>query len=424
MQTQNGSTATCNLFIIEINSRNYSKLKTLIYAVEKASLGLGQLPKSMEEANSLTINSSFLSHVATSTDELSPLIDPVSQETSNDLFSDALDEQLDMIVRFYAQKEENLYQRIEQLLSTNEVDTCLPPKSKKQTRPRSLSESHSQNTTQDQDSLSRSMFVDNPEQRNEADTKQLKKQLVETYIELNNLRSNNAQNKINLEEYTDLNYSGFSKILKKYEKVTGFSLKRSYLAKVNNEYPFQPQTKESLSHHIEDITLHYSRITDITVEKAQLQLNSHLRDKLTWERNTIWKDMVQKERRQTTLVIEQDNELLAESFFAFHEHTINGYKLCFPMLSFQLVKFIAACLILYLACNLGIFPEVEQNNCFGILMFGSVLWSMEIIPLFVTSLLIPALVVLLKVQRELTRNEDGSFSYKRLDAKASTKKVK
>lgn len=55
--------------------------------------------------------------------------------------------------------------------------------------------------------------------------------------------------------------------------------------------------------------------------------------------------------------------------------------------------------LLLKAPGLRIFPRVEEQNCLAMLVFCTILWATEVIPLFVTSLLVPFLVVTLRVGR-------------------------
>jgi hypothetical protein len=213
--------------------------------------------------------------------------------------------------------------------------------------------------------------------------------------------------------------------LQKYEKVTGFKLKSIYIpSKVDSAYPFKNHTRAILAKMIDKVTSMYAKVgTENKIDLATMQLNGHLRDKLVWERNSIWKDMIEKERRTTAVVVEQEADLSIESFVAISQLRIIGIDVSLPVISFRFVKFLLAASVLLVIANANIFKSVEQNNCFAILIFSSILWSAEIIPLFVTSILIPALVVILRVQRDLVRTDNGSLSYIRLDAKASAKRV-
>jgi anion transporter len=60
---------------------------------------------------------------------------------------------------------------------------------------------------------------------------------------------------------------------------------------------------------------------------------------------------------------------------------------------------------------------VEQSNCLALLIFVSLLWATEVIPLFTTSLLVPLLVVFLRV----VRSDDSK--HHRLSAPAATKYI-
>lgn len=58
------------------------------------------------------------------------------------------------------------------------------------------------------------------------------------------------------------------------------------------------------------------------------------------------------------------------------------------------------CFALAVFCFLLVYPifkEPEKQNCLALLVFASLLWCTEAIPLFVTSLLVPFLIVVLRV---------------------------
>lgn len=54
------------------------------------------------------------------------------------------------------------------------------------------------------------------------------------------------------------------------------------------------------------------------------------------------------------------------------------------------------CLPEYLASQ--IFPEPEKQNCMALLIFVSMLWASEAIPLYATSMMVAPLVVILRVR--------------------------
>ncbi|MCO5567918.1 hypothetical protein L7F22_021614 [Adiantum nelumboides] len=55
--------------------------------------------------------------------------------------------------------------------------------------------------------------------------------------------------------------------------------------------------------------------------------------------------------------------------------------------------------LLLKAPGLRFFSRIEEQNCLAMLVFCTILWATEVIPLFVTSLMVPLLVVTLRVAR-------------------------
>jgi len=56
-----------------------------------------------------------------------------------------------------------------------------------------------------------------------------------------------------------------------------------------------------------------------------------------------------------------------------------------------------AVVVFTLLLSIPIFKEPEKQNCLALLVFASLLWCTEAIPLFVTSMLVPFLIVVLRV---------------------------
>ena len=116
----------------------------------------------------------------------------------------------------------------------------------------------------------------------------LKRRLTKLYISLTNLRS-----------YAELNYTGFRKIIKKYDKVVGSHLERTYLpSTIQSSPPFGQASRDSLSETITVLTDLYAKcITFGDTNLAQTQLKAHLREQIAWERDTVWRLMIGRERR-------------------------------------------------------------------------------------------------------------------------------
>jgi len=106
----------------------------------------------------------------------------------------------------------------------------------------------------------------------------LKKSIISVYVQLCELRS-----------FIQLNRTGFTKVLKKYDKIMDRKLKQSYLdSHVAPAYPFQPSTIEKLGSHISHVEGMYAKLfTSGNIEESKRELRLHLREHVVWERNTV-----------------------------------------------------------------------------------------------------------------------------------------
>ncbi|CAJ0753709.1 11900_t:CDS:2, partial [Entrophospora sp. SA101] len=231
-----------------------------------------------------------------------------------------------------------------------------------------------------------------------------KRHVIELFVHLSELKS-----------FVSLNETGFSKILKKYEKIIGCKLKFHYLTNVVNEsYAFKRSTRERLESEILRVQEIYSNFyTNADREAAINELKTHLREFIVWERNTIWRDIIGLERKSHAVNIKAPGNIIKtppEISTPFGNLTIND------IFCKNMIILIMCIIIFLLLLNFPIFKHEEQRNCFALLVFASLLWSTEVMPLFVTSLLIPLLVVCLRV----LRSDDGKT---RLDAHSATKQI-
>lgn len=258
----------------------------------------------------------------------------------------------------------------------------------------------------------------------------LKKRLVAIYTQLSELKS-----------YIELNRTGFSKICKKFDKSLNTDIKSEYLKFIEeNSHVFQPTTIQHIQACITTTTITYARLSQesfpfplahdqealLDVEIAERELSSHLRDHVVWERNTVWKDMINLERKAQNVKAESQNLSKISKQYQVKEIDQNGkvtlksersaklaprtLKDLIQSYPWQLVKLVIGsnwclkiCAIVAVFMTLlsfSPFDDVLQKNCFAILVFASLLWATEAIPLFVTSLLIPLLIVVLPVLRD------------------------
>ncbi|EOO00443.1 putative spx domain-containing protein [Phaeoacremonium minimum UCRPA7] len=351
----------------------YSNLKKLIYQLEKSV------------------------HQTVGTDaESRPLI---QNEEPEAVFKRALDVELEKIDSFYHVKEKELTEEIDNLLRDvgafeNELTRSL----------RRFSTGYDDYA--EQAVLFSSGIM-------------LKKRIISLYVQLCELKS-----------YVQLNRTGFRKVLKKFDKIVDRKYRQVYMEKyVDTAYPFQKDTIRNVEEYIEKVEKAYTEIvTDGDEVAAKKDLRSHLREHVVWERNTVWRDLIGIERRAEAaslgrVLMGRDGDPTKtrlqgddEQFPSTKEITTPiGRFTCptwlFSSGMFNLIIIIAVFLVLLLV---PIMEKPEQQNCLAMLVFVSLLWATEAIPLFVTSLMIPFLCVVLNVV--LSENPP----YARLNSKAAT----
>jgi hypothetical protein len=412
-------------------------------------LGLGDIPKTRTDLEAALVaspaqnpeverQSSFRGD-----SESQPLLphEAVSMDDANKYFIAALDEELEKINKFYTKKEADLFHDLQKIITDisnaeRQEETYLHSlwRDSPALKPAAAESSRAAEkkpmtpgTNSALDSWDRptSSAIDVEEPHSAVDItlpgflpyliwssnslkahrNQFSKRVTHLFVVLCELR-----------DYVEINETGFGKVLKKYEKVLGAKIKAEYLQVVDGQYPFLQSTKAKLAEKI-DILIHwYARIaTDGKVQMAQADLKSHLREHIVWERNTIWRDMVEQERRRETIgfIPNQIGQDINQSKTVHIQ--ICGCPCVLPRVIPTRIFVIAFALIsLILICQSSILPTVPQNNCLGILVFATILWAFEALPLFVTSLCIPFLIVSLRVMIK-----DGN----RLDAKPAAKLI-
>ena len=285
----------------------------------------------------------------------------------------------------------------------------------------------------------------------------LKKRLVAMYTQLSELK-----------EFIELNQTGFSKICKKFDKSLNTKIKNEYLKTiVKRSHVFKPETIEKVKSSIKEIIIVYAKLSketypaafnwgdntsnnsdlyanadDVDLEQnsthlnrdelvdyeaAEKELSSHLRDHVVWERNTVWKDLMNLERKSQNVktshvnnirtrnnslvgsvgtqpsVIEFDttgNYINVETIADLSKLSVKQMLLMVLNIT-ALWKFLLITgVFLSFVYVYSPFDDILQKNCFAILIYASLLWATETLPLFVTSLLIPLLIVVFPVLKD------------------------
>ncbi|KAF1851649.1 uncharacterized protein K460DRAFT_271602 [Cucurbitaria berberidis CBS 394.84] len=251
----------------------------------------------------------------------------------------------------------------------------------------------------------------------------LKKRAISVYVSLCELRS-----------FIQLNKTGFEKVLKKYDKILDRKLKSRYLNKyVYPAFPFQQSTMDRLTRNLERMESAYSQIcTKGDVNEAKRELRLHLREHVVWERNTVWREMIGIERKAQAANIGITQTLLGHDTSGGKirrqgddiqpdmkevDTPIGKYR-CPQWLVSKTFWMLLACIAIFVVLLVvPIMEKPEQQNCLAMVVFVSLLWATEAIPLFVTSLLVPFLAVTLDVVRSDTK------PYHRLDSKQAASYV-
>ena len=249
----------------------------------------------------------------------------------------------------------------------------------------------------------------------------IKKRTISIYVSLCELKS-----------FIQLNKQGFSKALKKYDKVLDRNLRQSYIDSfVTPAYPFRKATMEQLEEKIAKIEKAYAEVvTQGNLHDARRELRLHLREHVVWERNTVWREMIGIERKAQAANLGFRRTILGGDRDPSHarlqgDDQGDGYwrELHTRMGRFYVPSWIFSPNVYYLIGIVVVFvilltvptmKNAEQQNCLALLAFVSLLWATEVIPLFVTSLLIPFLVVVLRVVRA------DEKPHRRLDSKAAS----
>ncbi|KAG2732981.1 hypothetical protein G9P44_003971 [Scheffersomyces stipitis] len=215
-----------------------------------------------------------------------------------------------------------------------------------------------------------------------------------------------------LKSYIELNQTGFKKALKKFDKSLDTNLKDGYLDSLpKRSYIFQDSTIDRVNDRLQSLTRLYALICNHgdDLEAAKSELSIHLREHVVWERNTVWRDMIGLERKtyaanskSISVADRLRMEKSAEDGGKLEGQLIHKFNI--SLKNPVLIKLVLIATVTIVLLNFSPFADRAQKNCFALLICSSLLWATEAIPLFVTSLLIPLLIVNLGV----LKNDDGS----------------
>ncbi|KAJ2718197.1 low-affinity phosphate transporter [Coemansia sp. Benny D115] len=219
--------------------------------------------------------------------------------------------------------------------------------------------------------------------------KDLRRRARNMFILLHDLRS-----------YAQLNYTGFHKITKKYDKVTDSDLREEYMAEtIQPAYPFTSEAQNSLREHMESMAYVFGLVSGYaSIEESLRELKKCLREEVVWERNTVWRDMIANERMVNAVGVQSPDleQPVGAPITTLKPRLMTNTQK-------QLLRLAACTLVFAVVWAVPLFEGVEQQRCWAMLIYVSLLWATESLPLHVTALLVPFLTVILGVMRSPSR---------------------
>lgn len=198
-----------------------------------------------------------------------------------------------------------------------------------------------------------------------------------------------------LTDFLEMNWNGFERVVNRYERITVNAASAKGLRDLLISSQLKMSDVEALKSDIsicEDlwIRLHPSTNRDLAIK----DLRSDLRERLAFERATVWQEMVQAQRK--AISVEPAPAPAVKAAHAAH-HAQVWWK--------QMLSLLLAFASLILVVLIPIFPDRATNNCAAMVLCLIILWCSEALPLYATSMLLPALAVILKVQRNPVTGE-------------------
>lgn len=188
-----------------------------------------------------------------------------------------------------------------------------------------------------------------------------------------------------LHEFLYMNYTGFSKLSKSYEKHAGTQAEADALVQqVDRTLPMGDLTRlDSMMNEIEKA---YARICcENNLDEATVYLRHLLHERIIHERASVWQDMVAAERKTHEVTVVSTAPTSAGPT---KKKGINIKQII------SLVICAAAYFTLYFG---GFFAKDYHSRGAAVLVTSVLLWVTEPLPLFITALVVPALAVLSKV---------------------------
>lgn len=165
--------------------------------------------------------------------------------------------------------------------------------------------------------------------------------------------------------------------------------------------PFTSSSKETLERVAEDLRAMYAKcVCRDDLDTAKRELGLHRREHVAWERDTVWRTMIGQARR--------GGELVGHPTLVHEPGQSAALQVGRVRITKNAVAVVVATTVGVVLANVHVVDEVPANRCLAVLVFATIMWATEAIPLFVTSMLVPLLLVTMRVIRDATSGEQLS----------------
>ena len=136
------------------------------------------------------------------------------------------------------------------------------------------------------------------------------------------------------------------------------------------------------------LSMYAKCVTRGDLSLARSQLKANLREHIAWERDTVWRQMIANERHDEGGV----------AALVVNEKEVKVWTPAGPVrVSWKLIWGILAIIVFAVLLSVPTVEGEAAQRCLAVLVFATILWATEVLPLFVTSLAVPPLLVWLRV---------------------------
>lgn len=162
-------------------------------------------------------------------------------------------------------------------------------------------------------------------------------------------------------------------------------LKNPYLHdKIDPAAPFSSSSKANITTALARLeTLYTKCVTRGDRSLALQQLKLHQRENIAWERDTVWRQMIGRERRGDDGGESGEvNGALGGAVLLIADKTKGLWSYHTPLGRFKLtgkkISLTIAVAVLAVLLNVQMLDSPAANNCLAVLIFSTIMWATEV----------------------------------------------